>query len=163
MAPAKLGYDIDATFSKAFKLTLTMKLQKDRKDLFPKKKRSNSLLWLFEPLVEDPRFVCQKFFVFDAAYLDGWLYLALVDREEPWSGLMVCTSREQHASLQIDFPQLTPHKVLGKWLYLSQSHPDFESVASELVNLAGKRDQRLGVEPEKRERRARKRGKDHSG
>jgi len=129
----------------------------DRNDLFPKnKKRTNSLLWLFEPLEEDARYIRQKFFFLDAAYLEGRLYLALVDREEPWSGLMVCTSREHHASLQADFPQLTPHAVLGKWLYVSQSHPDFESVVPELVMLARKRDRRLGVEAERRKRSAKK-------
>src|SRR5271170_2603961 len=128
-----------------------------QKKIFPKKaKRPNALLWLYEPLEKDPRFVRQKFFFLDAAYLEGRLYLALVDREEPWSGLMVCTSREHHASLQADFPQLTPHAVLGKWLYVSQSHPDFESVVPELVMLARKRDRRLGVEAERRKRSAKK-------
>lgn len=135
----------------------------DQKGLFPKnKKGTNSLLWLFEPLEEDTRFIRQKFFFLDAAYLDGRLHLALVDREEPWSGLMVCTSREHHASLQADFPQLTPHAVLGKWLYLSQLHPDFESVVPELVALARKRDLRLGVEPERRRRLAKKIAKKRS-
>jgi hypothetical protein len=134
-----------------------MNRQADPEGVFPKRrKRTNSPLWLIEPLEDDPRFVCQKFFFFDAAYLEGRLYLALVDREEPWSGLMVCTSREHHASLQADFSQLIPHAVLGKWLYLSQCHPDFESVAPELVMLAKKRDRRMGVEAEKRKRPARK-------
>jgi hypothetical protein len=131
----------------------------DRKAAFPAKaakpeKKANSLLWLFEPLEEEPRFVRQKFFFLDAAYLGGRLYLALVDREEPWSGLLVCTSREHHVSLQADFSQLTSHSVLGKWLYLSQSHVDFESVAPELVILAKRRDPRLGVETGTRKRDA---------
>jgi hypothetical protein len=136
---------------------IRMNRQTDPEGVFSKtRKRTNSLLWLFEPLEPDPRFVCQKFFFFDAAYLEGRLYLALVDREEPWNGLMVCTSREHHASLQADFSQLIPHSVLGKWLYLSQFHPDFESVAPELIMLAKKRDRRLGVEAEKRKRPASK-------
>jgi hypothetical protein len=109
-------------------------------------KKKNALLWLFEPLEEDPRFVPRKLFSFDAAYLDGLLYVAVKDGKEPWSGLLVCTSREHHAALQADFPQLTPHKVLGKWLYLPQSHPEFESVATGIMSLALRRDPRLGVE-----------------
>ncbi len=131
-----------------------------QKKIFPKKaKRPNALLWLYEPLEKDPRFVRQKFFFLDAAYLEGRLYLALVDREEPWNGLMVCTWREHHASLQAEFPQLAPHAILGKWLYLSQSHADFESVAPELVVLAEERDARLGIEPTKRKRGAGKTAK----
>jgi hypothetical protein len=132
----------------------------NRKEIFvKKKKKANSLLWLFEPLESDPVYVCQKFFSFDAAYLDGRLYLALVDRQEPWSGMMVCTWREHHATLLAEFPQLTSHPVLGKWLYLPQTHPEFESVAPELVALAGRRDPRLGIEPGKKKRRSEKKAK----
>ena len=111
-----------------------------------KVKKKNALLWLFEPLLDDPRFVQRKLFSFDAAYLDGRLYLAVAGGKEPWNGMMVCTSREHHESLRGQFPQLKAHKVLGKWLYLSQAHPEFESVAVELAALARKRDARLGVE-----------------
>jgi hypothetical protein len=109
-------------------------------------KPKNPLLWIFEPLEDDPRFVLRKLFSFDAAYLDGRLYLAVAGGKEPWNGMMVCTSREHHESLRGQFPQLKAHKVLGKWLYLSQTHPEFESVAVELATLARKRDARLGVE-----------------
>jgi hypothetical protein len=114
-----------------------------------KLKAKNSLLWLFEPLEEDPRFVQRKFFSFDAAYLDGRLYLALANGKEPWNGLLVCTAHEHHAAITGEFPQLASHEVLGKWLYLSVSHPEFESVATELVAMARKRDSRLGVESQR--------------
>jgi hypothetical protein len=141
-----------------------MKRQTDRQQIFPRKAtRVNSLLWLYEPLEKDPRFVRQNFFFMDAAYLEGRLYLALVDREEPWSGLMVCTWREHHVSLRAAFPQLAPHVILGKWLYLSQSRADFESVAPELVMLAENRDPRLGIEPSKRKRSTGKAGKKREG
>ena len=113
-------------------------------------KKKNALLWLFEPLEGDRRFVRRKLFSFDAAYLDGRLYVAVNDGEEPWSGMLVCTSREHHAALLADFPQLTSHPVLGKWLYLSQTHPEFESVATDIVALALRRDRRLGVESSRR-------------
>ena len=109
-------------------------------------KTGNPLLWLFEPLEDDAGFVRKKLFSFDAAYLDGQLYVAVADGEEPWNGLLVCTSREHHASVTADFPQLAPHTVLGKWLYLAQTHSDFESVATDIVRLAQRRDPRLGVE-----------------
>jgi hypothetical protein len=119
----------------------------------PKIKKKNSLLWLFEPLEDDPRFIQRKLFSFDAAYLDGLLYLAVTDGKEPWSGLLVCTYREHHNALLSEFPQLKPHTVLGKWLYISQSHPDFESTATTVVALALRRDPKLGVESSASRRR----------
>jgi hypothetical protein len=111
-----------------------------------KTKTKNALLWLFEPLEGDPRFVPAKLFSFDAAYLDGKLYLAVADGEAPWNGLLVCTSRDRQAALLKDYPQLTAHPVLSKWMQLVPEHPEFETVAMELVEMARKRDMRLGVE-----------------
>jgi hypothetical protein len=108
--------------------------------------KRNSFLWLFEPLEDDPRFIQKKLFGFDAAYLDGRLYVAVSDGKDPWSGLLVCTSRQHHASLLSEFPSLKPHKVLGKSLHISPSHPEFESTATNIVSLALRRDARLGVE-----------------
>jgi len=118
----------------------------------PKPKPKNSLLWIFEPLEDDPGYFLRKLFSFDAAYLDGRLYLAVAAGKEPWNGLMVCTSREHHASILSEYPQLVSHKVLGKWLYLSLSHPRFETIAVELTEMARKRDPRLGVESKVRMR-----------
>jgi hypothetical protein len=117
-----------------------------------KPKSKNPLLWIFEPLEDDPRFFLRKLFSFDAAHLDNRLYLAVAGGEEPWNGLMVCTAREHHASLLKQFPQLVSHEVLGKWLYISQSHSEFESVAVELATMARRRDPRLGLESKARMR-----------
>ena len=119
-------------------------------------KAKNSFLWLFEPLEDDPKFIQRKLFGFDAAYLDGRLYVAVSNGKEPWSGLLVCTSRQHHSSLLSEFPSLKPHKVLGKWLHISPSHPEFESTATTIISLALRRDARLGVEssaPRPRRRR----------
>jgi len=123
------------------------------KRILPKPKNENGLLWLYEPLEREPRFVCRKFFMLDAAYIAGKLYLALCDRDEPWNGLMVCTFHEHHDSLLTEFPQLSPHPILGKWLYISQSHPEFESVARGIVELVENLDRRLGIEPKKRKKK----------
>jgi hypothetical protein len=116
-------------------------------DLNPKVRRVSKLFWVFESLEDDAGFMTRKFFNFDAAYLDGLLCLAVAQGEEPWNGLVVCTSQEQHASLLDDFPDLVVHPVIGKWLYLSQTHPEFESVALALARTVRRRDARIGVEP----------------
>lgn len=118
----------------------------------PKQKRTNSLIWLFEPVMDEPSFTQRKMFCCEMAYLHGRQTLVLADQEEPWNGLLICTSREHHNSLQKQFPELHPHAVLGKWLYISQSHAGFESVSSALVELARRGDERLGIEPKKKRR-----------
>ena len=111
----------------------------------PKIKPKNPLLWIFEPLEDDPGFFLRKLFSFDAAHLDNRLYLAVYGGKEPWNGLLVCTSREHHASIRAQYPQLVSHEVLGKWLYISQAHSEFESVAVDLAMMVRRRDPRLGV------------------
>lgn len=108
--------------------------------------------WLWEPLEAEAGFVLRAMFGAKAAYLDGKLMLCFCAGEEPWCGVLVCTSREHHAALQADFPLLASHPILPKWLYLPESADAFERVASDLVRLARRRDPRLGVEPSARKR-----------
>lgn len=119
--------------------------------------RSNSLLWVIEPLERDAGHTSRKMFGSDAAYLDGLLCLVAVDRDEPWNGLLVATSREHHAALMEEMPGLRPHPVLGKWLYVPQDDEAFETIARRVGELALARDPRIGVEPKPRSRRKVKR------
>lgn len=107
--------------------------------------RSHALLWLFDALEDDPGYLRRKMFGCEAAYLDGRQCLVLADREPPWNGLLICTDHSYQASLTAQFPALRPHPVLGKWLYLPEDDPDFESQAGALVQLARARDARIGV------------------
>lgn len=113
---------------------------------------SNSLVWIFDAFERDSTYIRKRMFGCDAAYLDGLLCLVAADRGEPWNGLLVCTSKERHAALIDEMPVLRPHPVLGKWLYVSQEDPAFETVAERLTALALARDGRLGVEPNPRRR-----------
>lgn len=110
----------------------------------------NSLLWIFDAFERDATYVRRRMFGCDAAYVDGLLCLVAADREQPWNGLLVCTSRERHAALIDEMPALQPHSVLGKWLYVAQENPDFETVARQLTALVLARDPRVGVEPKPR-------------
>ncbi|MES1166637.1 MAG: hypothetical protein ABUL68_01410 [Pseudomonadota bacterium] len=114
--------------------------------------------WLWEPLESEPSFVLRTMFGAKAVYIDGRLMLCFCAGEEPWHGLLVCTDRERQASLQADFPGLTPHSVLPKWLYLPESADTFERAAPRLVALALRRDPRLGVAPRPRKKRAKAAG-----
>lgn len=110
----------------------------------------NSLLWIFDAFERDATYIRRRMFGCDAAYIDGLLCLVAADREKPWNGLLVCTSRERHAALTDEIPALQPHPVLGKWLYVAQESPDFEAVADRLTALVLARDARVGVEPKPR-------------
>ncbi|MGE8612319.1 MAG: hypothetical protein ACN6PF_08455 [Achromobacter veterisilvae] len=109
--------------------------------------RPNSLIWILEPLERDAAYTHRKMFGCDAAYLDESLYLVVADRDDPWNGVLVCTSKERHAALLSEIPNLLPHPVLGKWLYLPQGDEAFEPTAEKLAGLALARDPRLGVTP----------------
>ena len=90
-----------------------------------------------------------------AFYRKGTLRLMLTgEDDEPWNGVCACTSHDRHAALLAEFPELTPHPVLPKWLYISCDHPAFERVASALVRLVAADDPRLGVAPRPKRRPA---------
>lgn len=106
----------------------------------------------------EPTFVLRSMFGAKAAYLRGKIFLCFCTGSEPWRGVLVCTDRERQAALVAEFPELTPHTVLPKWLYLPESADTFERTATLLVALARRGDPRLGVLPSPRKkRRGRKR------
>jgi hypothetical protein len=109
--------------------------------------RQHPLQWILEPLKVEPSFFQKQMFGCQAAYLFGRLVLVLAASEEPWNGLLVCTSREFHSELIREYPDMQPHPVLGKWLYLPQLSDGFEETAQKLVLQVVKNDQRIGVEP----------------
>jgi hypothetical protein len=75
--------------------------------------------------------------------------------------VLVCTDRDRHAALRGEFPELTPHPILPKWLYLPEAADSFERSASRLVTLARRRDPRLGVTPRPRRKTSRATRTDH--
>jgi hypothetical protein len=112
----------------------------------------NSLLWVLEAFEHEPAYMRRRMFGCDAAYVDGLLCLIAADRAKPFNGVLVCTDREQHAALAKDVPALRPHPVIGKWLYVPQDDPAFESAVQALTALVLARDPRIGVEPKPRKR-----------
>ena len=105
------------------------------------------LEWLFEPLHDQETYLRKKMFGCEAVYLKGRLMLVLAAGQEPWNGLLLATAHEHHPALQHQWPGLTSHSVLGKWLYISQNNAAFESTATAIVKSILKSDQRIGVEP----------------
>ncbi|WP_277182516.1 hypothetical protein [Caballeronia sp. BR00000012568055] len=113
----------------------------------------NSLLWIFDAFEHDETYFRKRMFGCDAAYIDGLLCLIAADRDAPFNGLLVCTSKERHDALMEEMPALKPHPVIGKWLYVPQADADFEDAAARLTALVLARDERIGVEPTPRKSR----------
>lgn len=108
--------------------------------------------WLWEPLERDPTFVLRSMFGAKAVYLGGKIVLCFTASEDPWRGVLVATEHAHHAALMADFPELAPHSILPKWLYLPETAPTFERTATALVALARRRDPRVGVVPKPRKK-----------
>lgn len=116
--------------------------------------------WVADPLLEHETVVERAMFGCDALYLHGKLMLVLAPgKEEPWKGILVPTFREYHDSLIAEFPELEPHEVLGKWLYLSEAAEQFDDTAERLARVILRNDPRIGVEPELKKKRPTKRPK----
>lgn len=110
----------------------------------------NPLLWVVEPIMEEPSFIDKAMFGCRGIYLHGRLMLVLCSGEEPWNGIMIATSHEYHNSVQQEFESVVRHPVLKKWMYLSERSETFESVAAEIVEAVRLNDRRFGVEPKER-------------
>ena len=131
-----------------------------REPAIGKPKRVHPYQWLWEPLETDPSFVLRPMFGGKAVYLDGRLMLYFTAKTEPWRGVLVCTDHIRHEALIAKFPDLSPHPVLPKWLYLPESADRFETVAERLVALAKQRDARLGVASRPKKRKPAGRSRD---
>lgn len=104
--------------------------------------------WVAEPFAEEATHVERPLFGCPAHYLAGRLVLVRAARgAPPWEGLLFPTERDRHAALCAEYPALEPHPVLGKWLYLPASSPEFEGTAEALAERIRARDPRLGIEP----------------
>lgn len=112
--------------------------------------------WLWEPLEGDATFVLRAMFGAKAAYLDGKLMLCFCAGEEPWRGILVCTDQARQPALCPEFPELVPHPILPKWLYLPETADRFEVVAVRLVRLVRQRDPRIGVIPRPKKKKPRR-------
>lgn len=119
-----------------------------------KLKPRHPLEWLLEPLEEHPGYLRKKMFGCESAYINGRLTVVLAAGDEPWNGILVPTNREYHSALQKLHTGLKPHPVLGKWLYLSQSDPNFEEIAIAIIERVLHEDPLIGVEPKPRKRRS---------
>lgn len=99
-----------------------------------------------------------------AYYLDDLMILALFEDNRDWNGCLFPVEREHHPQVMELFPVLSPHKILGKWLYLPMDTENFESHAQDIIDRMKKEVLKgsgiFGVIPAKKKAKAIKKEKD---
>ena len=124
---------------------------RETRDPFPVARRRKKFEheWILEAFVEHPTFFTKRMFGGLAAYLFERQMLLLVEPTKSgrwkWHGVLVCTDYKHHASIQAEFPALTPHEVLRKWLFIDSTHEDFESTMEAVAKSVASNDPRFGV------------------
>ena len=110
--------------------------------------------WIVDAFAGRATFFTKRMFGGLAAYLHERQMLVLVEPTKTgrwkWHGVLVCTGHEHHASIRADFPALTPHAVLRKWLYIETAHQDFESTMEAVARRMARNDHRFGILPARR-------------
>ena len=113
--------------------------------------------WILDAFDERPTFFTKRMFGGLAAYLHERQMLVLVEPTRTgrwkWHGVLVCTDHGHHASIRAEFPALTPHDVLRKWLYIDSNHRDFQSTMEGVARRVALNDLRFGITPGGRARR----------
>lgn len=103
-----------------------------------------------ERILAKPDAFHKRMFGADAVYWRGKLVLVATDGDEPWNGLLFPVEKPLQASVCAEFPELKPHSILGKWLYLPARGEAFERLAVELVGRIESGDERFGTVPKPR-------------
>lgn len=99
-----------------------------------------------------------------AYYVDDLMILALFEDSKDWNGCLFPVEREHHEDVMKLFPELSPHKILGKWLYLPMQTENFESIAENIIDRMKKEVLKgsgmFGVIPAKKKPKTTKKEKD---
>ena len=117
----------------------------------PSRTRTFDNEWILEAFAGRRSFFTRRMFGGLAAYLHERQMLVLVEPTRTgrwkWHGVLICTERAHHESICRQFPVLTPHDVLGKWLFIDSTHPAFEPTMAEVASCMARNDGRFGIVP----------------
>ena len=114
--------------------------------------------WIFEAFEDQPSFFTKRMFGGLAVYLFGRMMMVLVEPTRTgrwkWHGVLICTEHAHHPGIIKEFPQLTPHDILKKWLYIDSRHENFEPTMDRVARAIARDDQRFGIRPHARKEKA---------
>src|SRR6476660_7728459 len=113
--------------------------------------------WILDAFDAHPTFFTKRMFGGLAAYLFERQMLVLVEPTKTgrwkWHGVLICTEHAHQPAIITAFPQLKPHDILKKWLYIDSRHEDFEVTMERVAEVIALDDPRFGIDPHsKRER-----------
>ena len=107
--------------------------------------------WICEVFEDHPSFLTKRMFGGLAVYLFGRQMMVLVEPTKTgrwkWHGVLVCTEYAYQTALIEEFPQLAPHDILKKWLYIDSRHEDFEPTMQRVADAIKRDDPRFGIHP----------------
>ena len=113
--------------------------------------------WILQAFENRPSFLTKRMFGGLAAYLFGRQMLVLVEPTRTgrwkWHGVLICTEHAQQAAIMEEFPQLAPHDILKKWLYIDSHHEDFDLTMERVAEAIARDDARFGIHPHARKER----------
>jgi hypothetical protein len=107
--------------------------------------------WILDTFDGHPTFFTRRMFGGLAAYLFERQMLVLVEPTKSgrwkWHGVLICTDHAHQPSIRAEFPALTPHTVLRKWLFVDSTHSDFGSTMEAVARCMARNDPRFGILP----------------
>jgi hypothetical protein len=107
--------------------------------------------WIFQVFEDHASFFTKRMFGGLAVYLFGRMMMVLVEPTKTgrwkWHGVLICTEHARQPSILKEFPQLAPHDILKKWLYIDSRHEDFERTMGRVAKAIARDDQRFGIDP----------------
>jgi|SRR5215472_12947986 hypothetical protein len=112
--------------------------------------------WIFQVFEDHASFFTKRMFGGLAVYLFGRMMMILVEPTKTgrwkWHGVLLCTDHARQPAILVEFPQLAPHDILKKWLYLDSRDEDFEPVIERVAQAIARDDRRFGILPRPRKR-----------
>jgi hypothetical protein len=112
--------------------------------------------WIFHAFENHPSFFTKRMFGGLAVYLFGRQMLVLVEPTKTgrwkWHGVLICTDHAHQRAIIEEFPQLAPHDILKKWLYIDSRHEDFEVTMEHVSEAIARDDPRFGIDPLNKQR-----------
>jgi hypothetical protein len=110
--------------------------------------------WIVRAFEAHPSFFTKRMFGGLAVYLHGRQMMVLVEPTRTgrwkWHGVLICTEHMHHRAIIDTFPQLAPHNVLRKWLYIDSRHEEFEPTMERLAAAMARKDPKFGIHPRPR-------------
>lgn len=117
--------------------------------------------WILQAFEGQASFFTRRMFGGLAVYLFGRMMMVLVEPTRTgrwtWHGVLICTGHAEQPAIIAEFPELAPHDVLKKWLYIDSRHEGFEPAMERVAQAMARDDSRFGIRPHPGKERSRSR------